>query len=306
MYNSLQLWKTKKVDTKLNLLSYNCIEREVFVMLKKIYAALKLELKEHKSSFIVYFTLRGIVIALGFFSLIGGRYESLFFCILTLILLILPSLFQLTFRVEMPTTLEIILLLFIFAAEILGEISDFYYLFPYWDTVLHTLNGFICAGIGLSLADLLNKNEHVKFELSPIFVALVGFCFSMTIGVMWEFFEYFMDSCFGMNMLKDTIVTTVNSIPTDVVGQLQSITNIQTLHINGELINVAGYIDIGLYDTLNDLLVNFIGASVFSIFGYFYIKNNGDDWVARHFVLTRKEKKKDYLSMTLNEKNEDA
>ena len=94
---------------------------------RRLYNALRMELKEHKSSFIVYFTLRALVILLGIFCLINGRYESLFFCILTLVLLILPSVFQLTFRVELPTPLEIILLLFIFAAEILGEIGDFYY-----------------------------------------------------------------------------------------------------------------------------------------------------------------------------------
>ena len=267
---------------------------------KRLYNALKMELKEHKSSFIVYFTLRALVIILGVICLIRGRYESLFFCLLTLILLVLPSLFQLTFRVEMPTTLEIILLLFIFAAEILGEIGDFYYAFPYWDTVLHTLNGFICAGIGLSLADLLNKNEKMKFELSPVFTALVGFCFSMTIGVFWEFFEYFMDMVFNMNMLKDTIITEIHSIPIDQLGNLKSITNIQTTIINGELINISGYLDIGLIDTLNDLIVNFIGAITFSVFGYFYTKNHGEDWIAKQFVLKRKEKKADYLSQELN------
>ena len=267
---------------------------------KRLYNALKMELKEHKSSFVVYFTLRTLVIILGIICLIRGRYESLFFCLLTLILLVLPSLFQLTFRVEMPTTLEIILLLFIFAAEILGEIGDFYYAFPYWDTVLHTLNGFICAGIGLSLADLLNKNEKMKFELSPVFAALVGFCFSMTIGVFWEFFEYFMDMVFNMNMLKDTIITEIHSIPIDQLGNLKSITNIQTTIINGELINISGYLDIGLIDTLNDLIVNFIGALTFSVFGYFYTKNHGEDWIAKQFVLKRKEKKADYLSQELN------
>lgn len=267
---------------------------------KRLYNALKMELKEHKSSFVVYFTLRALVIILGIICLIRGRYESLFFCLLTLILLVLPSLFQLTFRVEMPTTLEIILLLFIFAAEILGEIGDFYYAFPYWDTVLHTLNGFICAGIGLSLADLLNKNEKMKFELSPVFTALVGFCFSMTIGVFWEFFEYFMDMVFNMNMLKDTIITEIHSIPIDQLGNLKSITNIQTTIINGELINISGYLDIGLIDTLNDLIVNFIGAITFSVFGYFYTKNHGEDWIAKQFVLKRKEKKADYLSQELN------
>lgn len=269
-------------------------------MFKKVYNALKLELKEHRSSFIVYFTLRAVVIMLGIFFLINKRYESLFFCALTLVLLVLPSLFQLTFRVEMPTTLEIILLLFIFAAEILGEIGDFYYTFPYWDTVLHTLNGFICAGIGLSLADLLNKNEKIKFELSPVFTALVGFCFSMTIGVFWEFFEYFMDMVFNMNMLKDTIITEIHSIPIDQFGNITSITNIQTTMVNGELLNINGYLDIGLIDTLNDLIVNFIGAFTFSIFGYFYTKNHGEDWIAKQFVLRRKEKKADYLSQELN------
>ena len=266
---------------------------------KRLYNALKMELKEHKSSFIVYFTLRALVIILGVICLIRGRYESLFFCLLTLILLVLPSLFQLTFRVEMPTTLEIILLLFIFAAEILGEIGDFYYAFPYWDTVLHTLNGFICAGIGLSLADLLNKNEKMKFELSPVFTALVGFCFSMTIGVLWEFFEYFMDMTFNMNMLKDTIITEIHSIPIDQLGNLKSITNIQTTIINGELINISGYLDIGLIDTLNDLIVNFIGAITFSVFGYFYTKNHGEDWVAKQFILRRKDKNADYLTQPM-------
>ena len=268
-------------------------------MFKKVYNALKLELKEHRSSFIVYFTLRAVVIMLGIFFLINKRYESLFFCALTLVLLVLPSLFQLTFRVEMPTTLEIILLLFIFAAEILGEIGDFYYAFPYWDTVLHTLNGFICAGIGLSLADLLNKNEKLKFQLSPIFTVLVGFCFSMTIGVLWEFFEYFMDMTFNMNMLKDTIITEIHSVPVDQLGNITSITNIQTTMVNNELLNIKGYLDIGLIDTMNDLIVNFIGAFVFSVFGYFYTKNHGEDWVAKQFILRRKDKNADYLTQQM-------
>ena len=140
----------------------------------------------------------------------------------------------------------------------------------------------------------------MKFELSPVFTALVGFCFSMTIGVFWEFFEYFMDMVFNMNMLKDTIITEIHSIPIDQLGNLKSITNIQTTIINGELINISGYLDIGLIDTLNDLIVNFIGALTFSVFGYFYTKNHGEDWIAKQFVLKRKEKKADYLSQELN------
>ena len=92
-------------------------------------------------------------------------------------------------NINLPTLLEIIILPFIFAAEILGEIQNFYGIIPYWDMILHTINGFLCGAIGFSLVDILNENKKLRFKLSPIYVALVAFCFSMTIGVMWEFFE---------------------------------------------------------------------------------------------------------------------
>ena len=156
-------------------------------------AALYIELREHKSSFIVYFTLRGLVIIMLILQLLNRNYENVFLCGLTLLLLIIPSLVQITFKVELPTTLEIIILIFIFAAEIFGEISEFYLVFPFWDTVLHMLNGFLAAAIGFSLVDLLNRSERTVFQLSPLFTAIVAFCFSMTIGVVWEFFEFGMD-----------------------------------------------------------------------------------------------------------------
>ena len=117
---------------------------------------------------------------------------------------------QITFKVELPTVLEIIILVFIFAAEILGEISEFYLMFPFWDTVLHTMNGFLAAAIGFSLVDLLNRSERTVFSLSPLFMAIVAFCFSMTIGVIWEFFEFGMDQIGGFDMQKDTVIHTVS------------------------------------------------------------------------------------------------
>ena len=99
--------------------------------------------KDVSAIFIVYFTLRALVIATMILQILNRNYENVFLCALTLILLIMPSLMQITFRVELPTTLEIIILIFIFAAEILGEIREFYLIFPFWDTALHTLNGFL-------------------------------------------------------------------------------------------------------------------------------------------------------------------
>ena len=89
---------------------------------RNLGAALHMELREHKSSFIVYFTLRLLVIVMMILQLLNRNYENVFLCILTLVLLVMPSIGQITFKVELPTTLEIIILVFIFAAEILGEI----------------------------------------------------------------------------------------------------------------------------------------------------------------------------------------
>lgn len=96
-----------------------------------------------------------------------------------------------------------------------GEISEFYLLFPFWDTVLHTINGFLAAAIGFSLVDLLNRSEKAVFSLSPLFMAIVAFCFSMTIGVVWEFFEFGMDQIGGLDMQKDTVIHTIRSVTLD-------------------------------------------------------------------------------------------
>lgn len=109
---------------------------------------------------------------------------------------------------ELPPPLEITILCFIFAAEILGEVNAFYVLIPGWDTILHTLNGFLAAAVGFSLVMILNDNEGLTFDLSPFFLALTAFCFSMTIGVLWEFFEFAMDCFFHTDMQKDTVIHT--------------------------------------------------------------------------------------------------
>ena len=138
-------------------------------------------LREHKSSFIVYMTLRILVILMMILQFFNKNYENVFLCILTLLLLIVPSLIQINLKIELPTALEITILIFIFAAEILGEIQSYYIKVPSWDTALHTINGFLMAAIGFALVDILNQSKKVSMKLSPLFVAIVAFCFSMTI-----------------------------------------------------------------------------------------------------------------------------
>lgn len=263
--------------------------------------ALAMEIREHKSTFIVYSVLRLAVIAVGILQFFNGNYENVFLCILTLILLMVPSFIQLTFKVELPTTLEIIILLFIFAAEILGEIDDYYLLFPFWDTMLHTINGFLAAAIGFSLVTLLNDSEKIQFELSPIFVVIVAFCFSMTIGVVWEFFEFGMDQIFGMDTQKDTIIHILNSVSISADGSMTTFRDIGNVVIDGTALPFNGYLDIGLIDTMQDLIVNFIGASVFSVFGFFYIKFKGKINLVNRFIPTKKSKDRDYLEKVIND-----
>lgn len=267
--------------------------------MRNLSEALYLELREHKSSFIVYFTLRILVIVMLILQLLNRNYENVFLCALTMLLLIMPSLVQVTFKVELPTTLEIFILVFIFAAEILGEISEFYLVFPFWDTVLHTINGFLAAAIGFSMVDLLNRSEKVVFNLSPLFMAIVAFCFSMTIGVIWEFFEFGMDLLIGYDMQKDTVIHTIQSVTLDPAGRNvpYTIRNITETVVNGQELGVGGYLDIGLIDTMEDLIVNFIGAFVFSVIGFFFVKNRGKGGIAGRFIPRRKAKDRDFLKI---------
>ena len=269
--------------------------------------AIKMELREHKSSFMVYLILRILVIVMLVLQVLNQNYENVFLCILTLLLLIVPSFVQVTFKIELPTTLEIIVLFFIFAAEILGEINEFYLLFPFWDTVLHTLNGFLAAAIGFSLVDLLNRSERTVFHLSPVFTAIVAFCFSMTIGVVWEFFEFGLDQILGFDMQKDTVVHTIRSVLLDPQGRnvpfvIDSIT--ETV-VQGQELGLGGYLDIGLIDTMKDLLVTFAGSLAFSVFGYFYVKTRGKGKLVARFIPRRKAKDREFFRIIEEQEREE-
>ncbi len=264
---------------------------------KQIKQAVKSELREHKSSFYVYMVLRILTIITAVFQILAQNWESAFLAILTLIMLLMPSILQVTLRIELPTVLEIIVLLFIFAAEILGEIQGFYVKFPLWDDVLHTLNGFLAAAVGFSLVDVLNKSEKLTFSLSPLFTVMVAFCFSMTIGAVWEIFEFSMDQIGGFDMQKDAIVHNISSVMLDPTGgnTPTAITNIEEVYINGAALGLGGYLDIGLNDTMHDLIVNFFGAFVFSVIGYVHIKTEGMTKIVSKLILRRKRKEEDYL-----------
>ena len=260
-------------------------------MKKNIKHEKKIPPYQNKTTLTVYLVLRALVIFVLVRAALRRDFESVFMCGLTLVLMILPSFFSRKLNVELPTTLEVIILLFIFAAEILGELNSFYIRVPHWDTMLHTINGFLCAAIGFALVDLLNESEHFSFKLSPVYLAIVAFCFSMTVGVIWEFFECTMDQLFFLDMQKDTVVSAIGSIMLDPTGGntpivLKNITDVIVVQADGTqtALGLGGYLDIGLLDTMEDLFVNFIGALTFSIIGYFYVCSRGENKFAKRFI----------------------
>lgn len=263
---------------------------------------LKAVIKRQPAVFTVYMVLRLIVLATLVSSILRGEYESAFICLLVLALFMLPFFIQQNFGIELPSTLEIIILLFIFAAEILGELKCYFITFSHWDSMLHTTTGFLCAATGFALIDILNRNSRIKFQLSPIYVALTAFCFSMTVGVLWEFFEFGMDRLFLMDMQKDTVVQSITSVMLDPTNSNIPVTidGITSVAVNGQDLGFDGYLDIGLYDTMKDLFVNFVGAVVFSTIGYFYIKHRGQGKLAKAFIPTITEKESETPSLPEN------
>ena len=258
--------------------------------LRTVYNDARTTLKHKPRVAFVYILLRFLVILTIIAQFFNRNFENVFLGMLTLVLFVLPTIFERRLMVDLPDTLEIIILLFIFSAEILGEIQAFYTTFLGWDTILHTLNGFLCAAIGFSLVDMLNRSERFSLSLSPVFMAIVAFCFSMTIGVLWEFFECGMDHLLLFDMQKDMVVNSISSVSLDPTNSNQTviirdITDVIVVSGGEEIsLGLGGYLDVGLLDTMKDLWVNFIGAVVFSLIGYFYVKGRGKGFFAKRFI----------------------
>lgn len=269
-------------------------------MKKRINAQkmIKMAYKETKrSSLAIYLILRFLVVICMILQVIRGDLNNALLCLLSLVLLFAPLFIQNKYEITLPDSLEISIYLFIFSAEILGEINNFYGIIPHWDTCLHTINGFLATAVGFSLVDLLNKNSK-DINLSPFYLCLVAFCFSMTIGILWEFFEYGGDKLMKFDMQKDTLITNVSSVYLNPDNEnkpvvVDNIGKTEIFDKDGKLLYVidGGYLDIGLNDTMKDLFVNFIGALVFSFFAYIGLKNNKRSSVVKNFVPIKEKRK---------------
>lgn len=247
----------------------------------KYIRRLKNNIKTNPKVFLLYSVLRIAVIIVLLRQLWLREYEGAMICGLVLVLFLIPSFMEQQFKIEIPPLFEGIIYVFIFAAEILGEVNNFYVNIPGWDTVLHTINGFLAADVGFCLIDLMNRHSK-NVKLSPFYLAMVAFCFSITVGVVWEFIETAGDLFFGQDMQKDYIVTYFNSVTLDPTHtqhsiHVRNITQTVIYTADGTTYTIdGGYLDIGRLDTMKDLFVNVIGAFIFSWIGYFYVKRRGN------------------------------
>jgi uncharacterized membrane protein YjdF len=163
----------------------------------------------------------------------------------------LPGVLQRKLNITIPSGMLLAYAIFLYCAVYLGEVHYFYYRIPHWDTMLHTFSGFALGAVGLSIVGLLNKSKSVPISLSPAFVAIFAFCFAVTIGTVWEIYEFTVDSIANLNMQKYMLE-------------------------NGQaLVGQAA-----LADTMKDIIVDSRGALVISIVGYVSMKQKSG-WLER-------------------------
>lgn len=251
-----------------------------------------------KRSVAVYLVIRGLIIAVMIRQAFLQDWHNVFLCGLSLVLLFIPFFLRSTFRINLPSVLEIAVFIFVFAAEIMGEIANFYGHIPIWDTLLHTVTGFLAAAVGFGTIDLLN-NHSKRINMTPLFVALVSFCFSMTVGVLWEFGEYSVDRLLRFDTQKDRVITEISSVKLHPDGENEEVRIkgiAYTIIFDGDGNELAkidgGYLDIGLRDTMKDMLVNMLGATVFSALGFLYIHRRDKYKFAENFIITPLEEEK--------------
>lgn len=202
---------------------------------------------------IVYLVLRMIFGGSGSTSEAGFHSESdyllmLMQCVLGLVTIHLPSILERKFRFELPSLLYGFYIVFLYCAIFLGEVRSFYYLVPQWDSVCHFCSSMMMGFFGLMVVTILNRDRHLAVSLSPFFVCLFAFCFSVALGAVWEIYEFAADGFFGMNMQKFMLA-------------------------DGTVL--AGHA--ALADTMKDIIVDVLGSLLASTIGYFSIRK-GDGW----------------------------
>ena len=165
-------------------------------------------------------------------------------CLLGCVVLFLPAVIEKHFKIDIPNYMEVFYFIFLYCAIYLGEVRNFFFIIPYWDLILHTFSGAMLGVLGFSLVNIMNSSKKVQVTLSPAFTLLFAFCFALAVGGVWEIYEFVMDGLLGMNMQKFMLEN-----GTQLIGRA------------------------ALADTMEDMIVDAIGAGVMCLIGYFTLKH---------------------------------
>lgn len=198
---------------------------------------------------------------------------SYFYCLATALFVALPLALSVIFRWKMNLLFYILFTFYTFG-PLLGAVYNLYYVLPWWDVLLHMLAGAVFAAVGAPISERLNKNNKTSYVLSALF----GVLFSVAIAVLWEFFEYGSDVFLGSDMQADTVIHAIRTKINRTDGITDVYHNITETLVNGKPIGVKGYLDIGLIDTMHDMITETVGA--IAVFLYVLIDRN------KHPVIT--------------------
>ena len=191
-------------------------------------------------------------------ALTTGELFSYFYCLATVPFAALPLVTSAFFRWRMNSIFYILFSFYTFG-PLLGAVYNLYYYTNWWDVLLHLMAGTIFAVVGAQLADVLNKNGKNSY----IFAAIFGVMLSIVIAVLWEVFEYSSDVFLGSDMQDDTIINIINTKINRTDGIVDVYNNITDTTVNGVSLGINGYLDIGLIDTMHDMIIETIGAVAF-------------------------------------------
>ncbi len=210
------------------------------------------------------------------FEVIERRWNGVVTGVLTLLLLFLPAMTEVLLRIRLGSYFKVMTYLFIFSAGVLGEMVDFYGRIPFFDDVLHIISGFLFAALGVAVVALCAGQEN-KGILPPLLVSVFSLCFSVGVGVFWELFEYAADRLLHTDMQKDTLLHTLHSVFLSDRGarrvvHVGQIERTVVFTKEGHKVVLAGYLDVGLFDTMSDLAMNLLGALIFCVLGYRYLR----------------------------------
>ena len=240
-----------------------------------------------KIVFYLYTALRLFTIVLMVICAAKGYWLKSAQCFMALFFYWTPAIWERKHDTDFPPVFEVIILLFITAFFTVGEVFNFMGTVSWWDTMLHTLYGFIFTAFFFSFLEIYTKDKELKFKVSPFYSCCSAAGMTMLFGTFWEYFEFFADQVLKKDMQKDRLVdhfSTTFFDDTNVPVQINNITSTVINVKDGDPITLNGYLDIGILDTMKDSLVAFAGVVVFCIFLILFLKSKGKNKVAATLV----------------------